>query len=117
MLAYSTGGLGIAHWDGSSWASAQTASSTANYHLAQAKYDGTFVYVRSDSGSWNSTTKANVAGLSEASSPGVRIGANFNLSAFFDGRILEVMISQVAFADAVFDQIKSYMNTRYALAL
>jgi len=48
----------------------------------------------------------------------MRIGtASDSSSTFFDGRIAELMAADSRFSDAQFDNIKSYINTRYALAL
>lgn len=118
MVAYSSAGLGAAHYDGSSWLGITSGSAhNGAWTCGQVKFDGAFLGARLNGGSWVDNPKGSVSGLSEATSPGVRIGANYNLSQFFDGRIAEVMIAQTAFSDATFNNIRSYFNTRYALSV
>jgi len=50
------------------------------------------------------------------STGGIVLGRNY-ATAFFDGRILEVGAAPSALSDATFDDIKSYVNSRYGLAL
>lgn len=118
MVAYSSGGLGAAHYDGSSWLGITSGSAhNGAWTLGQARFDAGFLGVRLNGGAWADNAKGSVSGLSEATSPGIRIGANYNLSAFFNGRIAEVMISATALSDATLNNIRSYISARYAISV
>jgi hypothetical protein len=44
------------------------------------------------------------------------VGRNYDTK-FLDGRILDVGMATSALSDGSFDSVKSYVNSRYALAL
>src|SRR5205814_1311397 len=80
----------------------------------QLKWDGTQMRMRIDSGGWSANTNAKT--LQIFGTGQLVVGKNY-ASGFFDGRILEVGIAPSVISDANFDNIKAYVNTRYALAL
>lgn len=83
------------------------------WQLVQWKYDGTNIKIRVNSGAWQSTAAGNLGSTAEA----LRAGGNYSLVQFLDGRIADMALSKVAFSDGTFDDIKSYANGRYGLAL
>jgi len=105
-------GVQVWHYGGGAWPGLTIAAGTGAYHLAQAKYDGTNIKMRIDSGSYSSQAASN-ASLSS----NLRVGMSWNGSKFYDGRLTEIMLAQSALSDADLDNIKSYLNARYALAL
>lgn len=46
----------------------------------------------------------------------LRIGTAYNGS-FFNGRMAEIGMAKEALSDEVFDNIKSYINSKYGLSL
>lgn len=113
-IAFSTAGVSLWQHDGSARQRVDIACATGGYHLAQAKWDGSLLKLRLDSGAWSETACTGFSGLLSSTTPQLGSGAS---AAFFDGRIAEAGFAQTALSDATFDQILTYVNARYALTL
>lgn len=111
-VEFSTAGVGIGTYNGSSWNAVRAACGTGGWHLAQARWNNTTIEVRVDSGSWQTLARTLVL-----SADTLLIGRTPSTAAFFDGRVLEVLAAQSRLDDTTFNDIKSYVNARYALAL
>ena len=88
--------------------------STGAWHLIECKYDGLILSLRVDSGTWQTTLNVlanTLAGTDQ------NVGFGLSLSAFFNGKVAELMFSDLALSDANMDNIKNYINARYALSL
>jgi hypothetical protein len=85
----------------------------STWNLVQAKWDGTNLKIRVNSGAWVTGTCGNLGYLASAD----KIGANYNASVFFPGTIEEIITSATALSDANSDNIKSYVNATYGLSL
>lgn len=85
----------------------------AAWTLFQAKYDGTNIKARVNSGAWSSTAVGNIGSLVRD----CRIGSSYNATACFDGLMANLGAAQTALSDATFDAIKAALNTRFGLAL
>lgn len=112
VLEFSSLGVGLSSYDGATFTAVRAACGTGAYHLAQARWNSTTIEVRVDSGAWQTLARTVVIATAT-----VRVGANFALTKFFDGRILDLLTAQSRLDDATFDNIKSYVNSRYALSL
>jgi len=113
VVGYSDAGVRGAVYDGA-YKQLSVAASTGAYHLAQMKHDGTNLKLRVDSGAWSSVAAGAIALLTTTT---VLFGTNYAQTDFFDGRVLEFGLADSVFSDGTFDDIKSYVNARYALAL
>jgi len=121
-FGFNAAGVVLGSYDSTSgtFDSVGTACATGGWHLGQARWDNSagggagLMEVRVDSGGW--TTMAKLVEVS-LSANGVRVGTSFTGAFFFDGKILELGAAQTKFSDATFDNIKSYVNARYALSL
>lgn len=115
-LAFGSGGVRFGFYATAygTWESAAVTAATGAWHLAQAKFDGANYSVRVDSGAWTTTAHAYSPDLGAGP---LIMGRNGGGTVFFDGRILEAFTSDAALADADFNSIKSYVNSRYALSL
>lgn len=111
----STGIVGFRHHSTVLAVDITTAFTTGAWHFVQWKYDGTHMKLRVDSNAWVSA--AATARHAGGNTNTFFIGANYAPNQYVDGKLLEVATSNVAFADATFDTIKGYVNTRYALSL
>lgn len=90
------------------------ALSTSTWSLVQARWTGTTIQIRINSGSWSAGTA--VASLTNLTSA-AWFGRNY-AAAYFNGKHAELLAAaNVSWSDGQFDQIKSYMNTRYTLSL
>lgn len=90
--------------------------STGTPHLVQARWDGTDLQVRIDSGAWSSTAAQGGPGATiDDLSNTIRVG--LTAYANFDGVMWEMGFADTTFSDDTFDSIRSYVNARYALAL
>ena len=93
--------------------SIQITASAGTWHLFQMKWDGSNLKARVDSNTWSTASCGNMGDLTSA----VLVGSNYNKAAFFSGLIGELLTAAVVISDADFNDIKSYVNTRYALSL
>jgi len=89
------------------------AASNGDYHMAFVRWDSTLIELGVDSGAMSTLAAGAVDG---GSAGGLAVGRNYS-AAFFDGRILEVGFTDTALTDADRVNIRSYVNSRYALAL
>lgn len=89
------------------------AAATATYHLAQMKWNGTNLLFRLNSGTWQTLA---CTGLTPGNTGTLVTGRNYGV-AFFDGQVLDTGITDIVLTDTEFDNVKSYVNTRYALSL
>lgn len=112
-LTFNSTGVGFLVQDTVAFRVFYVAASVSNYHLAQMKWDGANMRYRVDSGAWTSSA----AGSTNALPALAQMGPNYALAAFFKGRIAEIGTTNVATSDADMDSVKSYINSRYALAL
>ncbi len=114
VVAFTDSGVSFEMADGISAASTLTvACATGGWHLVQCSYDGTDLWLRVDSGAASTETYGNVGALTNP----LRVGSNWDVSALFDGKMLELGFSDSTLPQATFDNIKSYVNARYGLLL
>lgn len=85
----------------------------SSWNLLCCRYDGTTMHSKLNSGSI--VTQA--SGTYDLSTGTLKAGVRYDGSRFFDGKILDIGMMPSAGSDALFDDIKSYINSRYALAL
>lgn len=83
------------------------------WHALQMKWDGTNLKVRVDGGSWSSIALGNASLTASV----CKLGTNFSTSAYLDGTVVERMISDTTLDDSDFDDILSYLRSRYSLGL
>jgi hypothetical protein len=115
-MGFSSGGIHVAQYQVGVGTHKERvlACGTAAWHLAQARYDGVDLELRLDSGAWSSIASAN---LELSGSTAVVLGNPGFASAPYDGDIAELAMSDVTLSDGDFDNVVSYVNSRYALAL
>ena len=114
---YSAMGCRAGIFDANGWQNVNAAAPTGGYHLCEVRFTGTALQARVDSGAFQSVSVTNfTAGGAAGLGAGVRVGRGTG-SRYFDGRIAEIMTANAALTDGQFNQIKTYVNSRYALAL
>lgn len=113
-LTFSTSGVRLGSYDTVSalFDSVAAACGTGAWHLGQGRWDSTTLEVRVDGGAWQTMAKGVTL-----NTDGISVGTSFSAANFFDGKILELMSAQSRWSDSDFDNIKSYVNARYALSL
>lgn len=111
-FGYNASGVRGGYYNGTTWNSPVAAANTGNWHLAQMRWDGTTLGIRVDGGSWQNVSFTAASLFATPGTMGQAFGASY-----FDGRVAEFLTAQSALADATFDNIKSYVNSRYALSL
>jgi hypothetical protein len=100
------------HWDGNSNGVQLTIALNA-WNLICCRYDGTNLRAKLNSGSVSTQARGNIA----ATTGTLRVGTRWTGSVFYDGRIAEIGLAATAESDARFDDIRTYINARYALSL
>ena len=111
QLGFSTAGVRLSTFNGTAWDGVAAACGTAAWHLAPARWNSTTLEVRVDGGTWQSLARTIVT-----SGGAIQIGKNYDL-AFLAGKILETATCPSRLSDATFDDIRAYVNTRYALSI
>lgn len=110
-LTYTTSGFGAVSADGAIQ-SVYVAAATGSYHLAMMRWNGSVLGLTVDSAA-ESTTPAGTMTLGAGT---VSVGQGYLGGSYIEGRILELMTS-AADLSASYSDIKSYVNSRYALSL
>lgn len=121
-VGFSSAGIHLFVVDGSNGTTEKViACSTGGWHLLQFKfhYPTLDMRLRLDNGSWQQTTAGFGTGLATTLSGntcagGGKLGTS---SPFFNGRIAEMGISDTFISDTDFDNIRTYINARYSLAI
>jgi hypothetical protein len=90
----------------------QSATSLSAWQLLQAKYDGTNMKVRVNSGAWASWAQGHPSLASQSN-----LGAYQDGSSTFGGTMANVGAAASTLSDGDFDAIKTILNTRYGLSL
>jgi hypothetical protein len=114
--AVSTTNSGVAQiyqWDGAGQGQ-EAALTNSTWSLIQTYYDGTNQFIRVNSGAWVSGASGNIQLLGGSV---LYLASNYNGTKYFDGVMADVGTSATAFSQATFDNIKSALNSRYALSL
>lgn len=88
-------------------------SATSSWHLFQAKWDGTNLRARVDSGAWSSTPAGNT-GFAGSAAPRIGMSGYTNN---FTGLMAEQACAASTISDTDCDNYKSYVNSVYSLAL
>lgn len=114
-IGYCAAGVRAGYYDGSTWNSVAQAASTGSWHLARIRSDGTKIELSVDSNAFTSVARGTLNGAGVTAFP-LRIGTAYNGS-FFNGRMAEIGMAKEALSDEVFDNIKSYINSKYGLSL
>lgn len=99
-------------WDGGD-KSVSASIATGAWTLVQWKVDGTNITIRVNGDAWQSSAAGNIQSLAG----GVRLGGDRTPTEMYDGKIAETGLIDAVLSDSDFANIKSYINTRYALAL
>lgn len=84
------------------------------WQLVQWKYDGATIRIRVNGGAWQSAAATgNFGDLANT----LHFGTNYSVSAIFDGKILEIGLTDIVLSDGTFDNILSGCRVDYALSL
>jgi hypothetical protein len=109
-------GLAIGHYDGVWKADRLAGVSTSTWTLGQVRYAGGLVKLRLNGGAWSAGIAATDL-LTPAATYKSRTGVSApSVTRFFDGRIAEI-IAAASLSDADLDNYRSYLNSRYGLAV
>ncbi len=112
-FGFSSAGVGACIYDGA-YKRLSVPCSVEAWHLAQFKFDGTNLKGRIDDGAWSSIPCGNYASVTPSA---VYMGRAYAGANLFNGRILEMGLSDTVLSDNEFDSILTYCETRYALTL
>jgi hypothetical protein len=113
-LEYSDSGAQLFHLTGGIYKIVTVALPTGSWALVDSKYDGVNIQIRVNGGAWQSLAAGS---LTDPTGLAIRVGMNFNATAFLDSNVMEILVSNTAISDANLAVYKSYINTTYGLAL
>lgn len=111
-LGFTSSGVRFGCYNGSNTDSIAVAAAPGLWHLAQARYASNTIELRVDSGAWSTASRATVL-----STGTIRMGASWNGGRFFDGKIALGLLSDVRESDTTFENIRTWVNTTFALSL
>jgi hypothetical protein len=111
-IHYDAAGVRVTLYDGA-WKEVIVAALVGEWNLAQVKHDGVNLMLRVNSGAWFSVAAGAIGNLTAP----MAIGPDYNSAAFFDGKVAEVIVSDTVFSDGTFDQIITYISSKYAIDL
>lgn len=112
-LTYSNSGVRLGGFNGGAvHNSLAVAAAAAAWHLVVATWDATTLYLSVDGGSFST-----LAHTINVSAVPTLVGANYAAGVFFDGQIAELMTGQFAANATIRDNLRSYVNARYGLAI
>jgi hypothetical protein len=111
-LCFTTSGVRLGSFNGSTWDSVAAAASTGAWHLLQGRWNSTTLEVRVDSGAWN--TLARTVSMGNFA---MVCGQSYNGANILDGKVLELLTAQSRFDDGTFGSLVAYVNGRYGLSL
>lgn len=110
-VAWTSNGLTVAVADTTLKSVTKTAG-TGSYQRFQARLSGGQLEARINGGTW---TGVSCGTVDDVTTGNVKIGANYNLSEFFNGRILHLAVSATAFDNTTADNIDAAHVARYGL--
>lgn len=119
-FSYSTSGVQWFIYDNAGTPQFRTvgpvSASTVDYHLVQVWWDSAAftMWIQVDGGT---AVSADLFSSDFGSANAVTVGANWDLSAFLDGDILEIAIAPDKFDATTRGKIRGYVQNRYALAM
>lgn len=93
-------------------AAAEAGFSNAAYALLQGRYTGGVAEARVNGGIWQTASAADVSSLTGL----LRVGIGYSGS-LVEGLIADLAVADTRFDDATFDDIRAYVNDRYALSV
>jgi hypothetical protein len=100
-------------WDGAEKKVTENIT-TGAWHLVQARFDGSTLYVRLNSNGTQSVAAGNISTTTGTIVCGAGSGAGAKP---FNGRIADLGLLASAGSETDFDNIRTYINARYALAV
>lgn len=114
-VAFSDAGAELGTYDSSTFGELDVTMASGSYHAMQFTHDGVDIRGRVDGGGFSTQAKGLTASLALETS--AMLGKSSAASVFWDGDIVELMIADNVLSDTDLDNIKSYFNARYGLAL
>lgn len=110
----STGPKAMAYQYGATAYASEATFATGAWALLQFRYNGSITQSRVNGGAWADSAAATDIGVTTGT---LKIGNNWNGTAFVNLSIADLALINSALLDADFDNVKSYVNSRYALSL
>jgi Pectate lyase superfamily protein len=92
---------------------ATTPLATGTWQLVQFRFDATNVGIRVNGNAWVQSACPSIFSVT----PTIDVGMNVNADHFLDGRIVEVGLASTKLSEADFENVRTYINDRYGLAL
>ena len=112
-FTFSDSGGRLGCYNGSDQNSFAAACGTAAWHMAVGTWDSSTLYLSIDGGSF--TTLSRTMSLSAAGA--LATGRDYDSTAFFNGRIAELMAGAFTATAGTVSNLRNYFNSRYALSL
>lgn len=114
-LGFSDGGIGVAFYDGAWQQPARIACATGGWHLAKVTWNGTTLSYGLDGGAMSTAAAGNY--VTNVGSK-LRLGqVAVSATAYFNGRILEVLTKNTALSGTDIDNYRSYISSRYGVSV
>lgn len=110
-VSFGSTGVVIGHYDGT-YKELSSPCATGGLHVFQAWYDGAKLNLMVDGGTpVSSPANAAIFGVGL-----LRVGANYTNAAFYEGRIVEIMMASQVLGGPTRSAVRKYFNERYGTA-
>lgn len=114
-IGFSDGGVGFAYYDGTWVQPARVTCATGGYHVAKCRWDGTHLETGVDSGAMGVDGAGNLQFYAGSKLTVGRVA--ISATAYFDGKVAEVITADSKLSNADIANVISYFNDRYGLSL
>ncbi len=111
-ITFSTSGITAGHFDNVSFKEiVKACAADGNPHTFHAWYDGTSLHLTVDGSSATPVTAGNVFAL--AGNGALKLGTNYDNSAFYDGRVWDLIVADTDLGSTARTNIESYFQATY----
>lgn len=102
------------HYD-TSHKSTSVSVSDAAWSAVDCRFNGSQISVRVNGGAWSSVAAGTLS--SAVNGQEVRVGCSADFNFYFDGDVMELLVSDAALSDATLDGVRAYYAGRYGVAV
>lgn len=116
-LGFSDGGIGVAFYDNdaAAWKQQRVACSASAWHLAKLTWDGATISIGVDGGAMTTLAAQTLETFAGAKLTVGKVA--ISATAYFDGKILEILVKGAALSSTDINNFRAYANDRYGISV
>jgi hypothetical protein len=113
-VSFTTSGITLFHTDGGGTKNSTTTLGTGAWASVDCRFDGAQISTRVNGGAWTNTAAGT---LNSITGNALKVGVNSAGTAFYDGNIMELIVSNTSLSDTQLNNIRAYYNYHYGLSV